>query len=69
MGKTKKLHDPANDRYRRYLTSLECVKTSLKSITRNDQTMREIESIVTTINRIVIHAYQFFYTHLSSFVQ
>ena len=59
MAKPKKPPDPANDRYRRYLTSYKCVKTSLKSITRNDRTIREIESIVTTMNRIVIHTYQF----------
>jgi len=59
VAKSKKPPDPTNDRYKRYLTSYKCVKTSLKSITRNNRTIREIESIVTTMNRIAIHTYQF----------
>ena len=45
--------------YKNFLTSYKTVKTSLKSITKSDATVKIINDIVPRINRIVIHTYHY----------
>lgn len=59
MTVKKKPPDKAVRKYEDSLKRYKSVKVPLKSIIKNDQILRTIESTVIRINKIVIHSYQF----------
>ena len=60
MARSKKPPDISKiKKYQEYLTSYKCVKTSLKAIIKDESDIARINKIVCTMNKIVIHSYQF----------